>query len=125
MKCPVVPLVKAVYGHPDSGGYWEDHCDTHIKAHGFVPVPGWWSCYTHKTLDVFLTVYVDDFKMSGKRNDVKEAWKLISTKSTLIDKGIALEEPGPVDRYLGCHHVTGVGWVNELGDLRSTKTDGY
>ena len=24
---PVVPLIRALYGHPDAGGYWERHCD--------------------------------------------------------------------------------------------------
>ena len=70
MRRPVVRMDKALYGHPDSGGYWEEHCDEHIQLHGFVPVPNWPSCYTHKSLDVLLTVYVDDFKMSGKKKDV-------------------------------------------------------
>ena len=25
---PVVRVLKALYGHPDSGTYWEKHCDT-------------------------------------------------------------------------------------------------
>ena len=27
-KRPVVRLIKALYGHPDSGTYWEQHCDS-------------------------------------------------------------------------------------------------
>ena len=26
-KDPVCPLVLSLYGHPDSGGYWDKHCD--------------------------------------------------------------------------------------------------
>ena len=35
---PVCPLVLALYGHPDSGGYWEKHCDAHLKNVGFEPI---------------------------------------------------------------------------------------
>ena len=28
---PVVKLLRALYGHPDSGTMWEQHCDTHAK----------------------------------------------------------------------------------------------
>ena len=29
---------KALYGHPDAGTYWEQKCDAHVKAVGFVPI---------------------------------------------------------------------------------------
>ena len=63
---PVVVLKKALYGHPDSGTFWEQHCDAHVRSVGFVPLgPEWPSCYTHPKLGLFLIIYVDDFKMSG------------------------------------------------------------
>ena len=31
---PVVPLIKALYGRPDSGGWWEQHCDSVLKTGG-------------------------------------------------------------------------------------------
>ena len=30
MKDPVVPLIKALYRHPDAGGYWEKHVEKGI-----------------------------------------------------------------------------------------------
>ena len=30
MKKPVCRLLKALYGHPDAGTYWEEHCHKHI-----------------------------------------------------------------------------------------------
>ena len=45
MHRPVVPMLKALYGHPDSGTYWEEHCDAHCQSIGFVPITGWPSCY--------------------------------------------------------------------------------
>ena len=38
-KWPVVRLVKALYGHPDSGTCWEMHCDAIVKKAGFEPLP--------------------------------------------------------------------------------------
>ena len=35
-KRPVVKLRIALYGHPDSGGLWEIHCETQLLAVGFV-----------------------------------------------------------------------------------------
>ena len=28
---PVVPLRKALYGHPDAGTFWEQHCDESVR----------------------------------------------------------------------------------------------
>ena len=42
---PVVRLRKALYGHPDSGGYWERHCDKIFKTQGFETIPNWPSLY--------------------------------------------------------------------------------
>ena len=32
---PVCPLIMALYGHPESGGYWEQHCEEKVFAAGF------------------------------------------------------------------------------------------
>ena len=77
MRDPVVPLRLALYGHPDAGTCWEKHCDAKLGEKRFSPVIGWPGCYSHSSLAVFLTVYVDDFKMSGREADVAKAWKLI------------------------------------------------
>ena len=35
LKDPVCRLHKALYGHPDAGGFWERHCDQQLKECGF------------------------------------------------------------------------------------------
>ncbi len=66
MKKPVVELLQALYVHPDSGSFWEEHCDNYCKEAGFEPLgiesP---STNTYVALRLFLVVYVDDFKLSG------------------------------------------------------------
>eukprot|EP00974_Lingulodinium_polyedra_P027358 2643747-Lingulodinium_polyedra.AAC.1 len=51
MHRPVCRLKKALYGHPDSGTFWEKKCDSHAKSVGFDPLgPEWPSCYFHAKL---------------------------------------------------------------------------
>ena len=42
---PVCPLRLSLYGHPDSGGYWEQHCESHVLVKGFENIESWRSCY--------------------------------------------------------------------------------
>ena len=102
--CPVVRLKKALYGHADSGGYWERHCDSSLRKVGFAPVPNWPSVYHHAGLDLTLMVYVDDFKMAGPKGNLAAGWRL-------IQKHLNLDEPGPVNHCLGCRHRVGTGTV--------------
>ena len=67
MRDPVCPLVLALYGHPDAGGYWERHCAAHLRSVGFQDIPNWRSCFWHPRYKVYLNVYVDDFKMAGPK----------------------------------------------------------
>ena len=69
-KDPVCPLVRALYGHPDAGGYWEQHCEEHLLSIGFERIAEWRSCFWHPDTKVFLVVYVDDFKMAGPKDQL-------------------------------------------------------
>ena len=71
-KDPVVLLILALYGHPDSGGLWQRHCEKALYAVGFHPLyPECWpSMFWHPKLKLFLGVYVDDFKMSGPSKNI-------------------------------------------------------
>ena len=100
MKRPVCRLRLALYGHPDSGGYWEKHCEAHLAKAGSTPIPDWRSVFWHPTLRTMLVVYVGDFKLAGPEGSLRKAWALIRA-------GIKTEEPGPLAKYLGCEHHHG------------------
>jgi hypothetical protein len=53
LRDPVCPLILALYGHPDSGGCWEAHCESHLRSVGFVDVDPWRSCFWHPRLKLF------------------------------------------------------------------------
>ena len=67
----VVKLIRALYGHPDAGTFWEKHCDNRLQEVGFNPIPNWPSCYTHNDLQLFVIlgmqtqkIHKDEFKWS-------------------------------------------------------------
>ena len=81
MTRPVVRLKKALYGHPDSGSFWEEHCDEQVRSVGFEPLPPeWQSCYYHPVWKACFVIYVDDFKLGGPTG--KLAWIWQQLKST-------------------------------------------
>ena len=94
---PVVPLLKALYGHPDAGGLWERKCTRAVKRAGFEEVDNWPSLFYNKSRNVLLFIYVDDFKMAGPKSQLAAAW-------ADLRRDLVLEDPHPVDRCLGCLH---------------------
>ena len=94
-KRPVCRLKRALYGHPDAGTMWEDYADEHVRKIGFEPLgPEWPSCYYMKRLQLFLVIYVDDFKLAGPKKNIAEGWKLLR-------QGLNIEDAKPW-RYSGC-----------------------
>ena len=53
---PVVKLVLALYGHPDAGGFWEQHCEKALRAVGFEQCRNWKSVFRHEKLNLMLVV---------------------------------------------------------------------
>ena len=64
---PVVRLILNLYGHPLAGLYWELYCKGCLTKIGWEPVKGWECLYKHTKFKLYLSIYVDDFKMSGLR----------------------------------------------------------
>eukprot|EP00973_Karenia_brevis_P063101 8773110-Karenia_brevis.AAC.1 len=91
-------LVKALYGHPESGGHWEKYLTKALVMGGGAPVQNHPSSFWFAQQRVVLTVYVDDLLMSGPSGAHDALWA--STR-----KHVKLEDPEPLDRFLGrrCH----------------------
>ena len=97
---PMVPMVLALYGHPDSGGIWEQHLNASLAKKGWRQIlpEMWQSIFRHDGLDLILVVYVDEFKMAGPKNNLAKGWAGIRS---VVDLG----EPEHCDRYFGCMRV--------------------
>ena len=65
-------------------------------AAGFVKVQGHECLYVHREKQLFLSVYVDDFKMAGKTSNLSTMWETLGKK-------IFLDPPVPLQSnvYLG------------------------
>ena len=77
-----------------AGVYWERHCHARLKEAGFEKIPGWECTFFHRKLQLFLSVYVDDFKLAGKKENLSAGWKAITSA------GIKLDEASKLDHYL-------------------------
>ena len=97
IKDPVCPMLRNLYGHPLAGLLWEKGSQKRIMSCGFERVKGWESLYVHREQQLFLGVYVDDFHMAGKADNLAPMWEKLG-------KVIDLDEPVSFDgnTYLGC-----------------------
>jgi hypothetical protein len=98
MKQPCCRLNKALYGHPEAGGHWERHLTKAIEECGGKPVQNHPSSFWFKDSKLLLTVYVDDLLLSGPAGAHDQLWKDLRKK-------INIEDPEPLDRFLGRTHI--------------------
>jgi hypothetical protein len=98
---PVCELMLALYGHPHAGDYWYDKLEEELKKLEFTTVEGWPSVfvlYPDAINTIAFVIYVDDLVMTGPDHIMKVIDE--------IRKTIQMEDPGQMQKYLGCvHHV--------------------
>ena len=66
-----------------------------LLKHGWEKIPNWECLFVHRAKGLFLSVYVDDIKLAGKKQNTDPMWKVIR-----VDLG---EPTSFLDHvYLGC-----------------------
>ena len=97
MEDPVVPLERNLYGHLLAGLLWERQFEKILLQHGWEKVSDWECLFVHREKGLFLSVYVDDIKLAGKKQNIDPMWKV-------LNKEVELGEPTSfLDHiYLGC-----------------------
>ena len=92
------PLLLNLYGHPLAGLLWELYQEEILLKAGFEKVKSWECLYVHREKQLFLSAYVDDYKMAGKKANIAPMW------DTLRRMGLDLEPAVPLKAtvYLGC-----------------------
>ena len=91
-------LVKALYGHPESGAHWERHLTRHVLELEGVEVIGHPSSFWFALERLLLTVYVDDLLLSGPASGHNALWEKLG-------KQIDIDPPEKLSRFLGRSHV--------------------
>ena len=76
MEDPVVPLERNLYGHPLAGLLWERQFEKILLKHGWEKIPNWECLFVHREKGLFLSVYVDDIKLAGKK---QKSWSDVET----------------------------------------------
>ena len=80
---PVVPLERNLYGHPLAGLFWRRQFVKILLMHGWEKVPNWECLFVHREKGLFLSVYVDDIKLAGKKQNIDPIWKLLNEEVDL------------------------------------------
>ena len=97
MGDPVVPLERNLYGHPLAGLSWEREFEKILLKHGWEKIPNWECLFVHREKGLFLSVYVDDIKLGGKKQNLDPMWKLLNKEVDLGEPTSFLEHEN-----LGC-----------------------
>ena len=76
MEDPVVPLERNLYGHLLAGLLCDRQCEKIILKYGREKVSIWECLFVHREKGLFLSVYVDDIKLTGKKQNIDPMWKV-------------------------------------------------
>ena len=93
---PYVPLRRNLYGHKLAALLWQKFAEWKItKLCGFEKLVDCECLYVHREKKLFLSVYVDDLKMAGKKENLAPMW-------TLLQKHLTLDPPSKMvdNQYL-------------------------
>ena len=94
---PVVLLERNLYGHPLAGLLCERQFEKILLKHGWEKIPNWECLFVHREKGLFLSVYVDDIKLAGKKQNLDPMWKVLNKKVDLGEPTSFLDHV-----YLGC-----------------------
>ena len=83
MEDPIVPLDRNLYGHLFAGLLWERHFEKILLKHGWEKVTKWDCLFVHREKGLFLSVYVDDIKLDGKKQNIDPMWKVLNKEVDL------------------------------------------
>ena len=97
MEDPVVPLERNLHGHPLAGLLWKRQFEKILLKYGSEKVSNWECLFVHREKGLFLSVYVDDIKLAGKKQNIDPMWNV-------LNKEVDLGEPTSFlyHVYLGC-----------------------
>ena len=65
--------------------------------HGWEKIPNWEWFFVHSEKGLFLSVYVDDIKLAGKKHNIDPMWKVLNKEVDLGEPTSFLDHV-----YLGC-----------------------
>ena len=90
-------LERNLYGHPLAGLLWERQFEKVLLKYGREKVSNWECLFVHREKGLYSSVFVDDIKLVGKKQNINPMWKV---RNKEVDMG---EPTSFFDHvYLGC-----------------------
>lgn len=102
-RVPVVPLHRALYGHPESPGLWEKYFARKAHRCHWTPLERHPGTFVHGPSGAMMVTYVDDILLLSPSTLTEQLWAELEDG----DDGVLFKEAKPqqVSKYLGVHHV--------------------
>ena len=83
--------------HSLAGLLWERQFEKNLLKHGWEKVSNWKCLFVHREKGLFLSVYVDDINLAGKKQNLDPMWKVLNKEVDLGEPTSFLDHV-----YLGC-----------------------
>ena len=90
-------LERNLYGHLLAGLLWERQFEKILLKYVWEKVSNWECFFVHREKGLFLSVYVDDIKLAGKKQNIDPIWKVLNKEVDLGEPTSFLDHV-----YLGC-----------------------
>ena len=90
MEDPVVPLERNLFGHPLAGLFWERQFEKILLKHGWEKIPNCECLSVHREKVLFLSVYVDDINLAGKKQNIDPMWKVLNKEDDRENQHLSL-----------------------------------
>ena len=97
MEDPVVSLEQSLYGHPLTELLWERPFEKILLQHGCGKVSNWECLFVQRGKGLFFSVYVDDIKLAGEKQNSVPMWEVLNKEVDLGEPTSFLDHV-----YLGC-----------------------
>ena len=91
MEDPVVPRERNLHVHPLASLLWERQFEKILLKHGWEKVSTSECLFVHHEKGLFLSVYVDDIKLAGKKQNINPMWKVLNKEVDLGEPTSFLE----------------------------------
>ena len=91
MEDPVVPFERNLYGHPLAGLFGKRQFEKILLKYGWEKVSNWECLFVHRQKGLFLSVYVDDIKLDGKKQNIDPMWKVLNKEVDLGERTSCLD----------------------------------
>ena len=95
---PHCRLLRALYGHPESGALWERTLQQIMREEGWHSLPEHGGVFVHAKSGAVMIVYVDDMLLLASPRDTPRIWRA-------LEKRIKFKDPeAEMSRYLGARY---------------------